>query len=951
MMCSRPSPRNGVLLAALLVTACGQPSGTETGNPVVQRPPYESPTDFTSGDPVVPGCPPPVMDTMPRRGPYWAGVGDGTIVGASRAEGLSVIDVSDAQAPTLLAVLPLHGEVLAVVASGSDVAVLLREPPDLATERIATAAELEFRLRLVHVDVSDPNRPSLVGDVELDGEYWDVRTRDGTLWLMSAATVQPDACQLPGYGCGFLARTAMRVNGYRFSSKGFETVADVELPAPTRAWASDDGFVVETDSSEDATHRLAVVRIVGGTLEVSERDGTTSPAFGSPVGVVGDRLYVLNDAGTTSTLEVIDVSGAAAETLSQVTDLPERPQTATFEANRVIIGNSDYTQAGVVVSLEDPTAPVVTRLPDGVAKTMPVEVNGEGALLGWGDADLSGKLTIGLVLGDAAADGAALVQALRTDLTPPSGSPEDAALYHPQTVGFDDAVAFLYHYYEPTARHSAIGVLDLSTDPIALSTYEASHGDELVSVGSWVYAPGVSGVSGVSLDVTEPGATDVAFDHDERLFTVDALPAGDRTLSVVFTLDGAQLVVTDEAEPGVEIARFRVPNTARRLLPLGDRVVLLADNHDDYCEQHETPCDEPGVVIIEPEGPEIVGRWPLPNPQATLTSSTTTHTNGWVEPVQLDNGSWVLGLVQSSECLLVAECEQLGITPVPLAEANVAFGSVVQDCPPDVDPCELPSPPPDPEVYGKRTTLDLYRLGVDSGEGAGLEIVELGRSTLELVDSDFAPLRRSGNTVLVTRLELKVGRGATRNTNARFMLDAFDADAPATAGDLGPDTASLLAGVNVPGVVVGLANEGQVIYTSEPPLAEGENATLYRLQMTDGEALVTAKRTLPGRYGDVRVVDDIAFYIEQGEDSCMPGAVYSIALDDTLTQLGSTPLTGGNWDYVESGGGKLLLRGPNYGGYALFDATETPVVLDEFQPATVTGEFVHIHDGEVWGAE
>lgn len=153
----------------------------------------------------------------------------------------------------------------------------------------------------------------------------------------------------------------------------------------------------------------------------------------------------------------------------------------------------------------------------------------------------------------------------------------------------------------------------------------------------------------------------------------------------------------------------------------------------------------------------------------------------------------------------------------------------------------------------------------------------------------------------------KFGRGAERNANARFMLDAFDTATSATTN--GPGTTTLRAG-----------------------------------SAGNGEADVAR----PLR--DVRLFGDVAHYIEQGADSCTPGAVHSVALDETLTDPGSTPLTGGNWDYVESDGDNLLGRGPNYDGYALFDVTQAPAALGGFQPASITGKFVHIRDGGLWGS-
>src|SRR5690606_36157354 len=168
-----------------------------------------------------------------------------------------------------------------------------------------------------------------------------------------------------------------------------------------------------------------------------------------------------------------------------------------------------------MVTLDDPTHPVVTTLPPGVARAMPVEVNGEPRVLGWGDADGSGTLTLGLV----DEDGAGLTNAVHTDLPAASSSAlEDAVLYRPNTVRYGDAVAFLYHSSAPTGRRSAIGRRDLSTAPLTFTTHEAGYGVVLVGAGDWVYAPGVTGVTGLSLDVdpSSSGEAELEFE-DYRL--------------------------------------------------------------------------------------------------------------------------------------------------------------------------------------------------------------------------------------------------------------------------------------------------------------------------------------------------------------------------------------------------------------------------------------------------
>src|SRR5690606_4734390 len=166
----------------------------------------------------------------------------------------------------------------------------------------------------------------------------------------------------------------------------------------------------ETGSVEDGTHRLTVARISGQTLVVSTFEGGASPIHGSPVGVVGETLYVFSGGDGDSTLEVIDLGDSVAQPLAEVAGLPARPTTSVFEPTRVFVGSPEYAQSGTMVTLDDPTHPVVTTLPPGVARAMPVEVNGEPRVLGWGDADGSGTLTLGLV----DEDGAGLTNAVHT---------------------------------------------------------------------------------------------------------------------------------------------------------------------------------------------------------------------------------------------------------------------------------------------------------------------------------------------------------------------------------------------------------------------------------------------------------------------------------------------------------------------------------------------------------
>ena len=46
-----------------------------------------------------------------------------------------------------------------------------------------SAAALDYQLRLIQLDVSDPARPVRVAQVDLEGEPWGLAARDGALWV------------------------------------------------------------------------------------------------------------------------------------------------------------------------------------------------------------------------------------------------------------------------------------------------------------------------------------------------------------------------------------------------------------------------------------------------------------------------------------------------------------------------------------------------------------------------------------------------------------------------------------------------------------------------------------------------------------------------------------------------------------------------------------------------
>lgn len=918
-----------------LCTACS--AGTETDNPLDDegpRPPtYESPPRFDRGD-SAPACPPPSDDTGPERGPYWDRSGE-LLVGVEPHLGLVVLDASDPALLVQVASMPLYGQVHAVAVHDGALAVVIDEAPAPPGDRIPTPEELELQLRLVHYDLTDASTPRRVGSVDLDGAFWSLLEREGVLWVTrTPAALEEDSCQIPGTGCGYLDRTALVVQGFSFTSDGFAVGDSLQLPMNRRAWSSQDGFVSVTgDNDQSSPLTLHVARIDGDRAVVSEHRAEAPPRHGSPVGVVGSHLYYFTDSadGDASALHVVDVSEDAASELSVVTGLVGAPsEGVSFAEGQVVVSDESMGGSGTLISLADPANPTVQALPPGVSMAWPLKgADGTlptGALLGWGDVQGQGRLSVGVV-------GETGLERVMHTAWPAAGAQQGQPLYPPQLVSANGRVAFAFTNDEGSERSRQLAVVDPTSDPVTLRAFdEFSYGADIVQLdGAFAVASRI-GVTTVLADRASSDADNAGwldFAHRDVLDVV-AVPQGRLTLQRERDLpaDNLRTRAIVSALDGVEAGMVELPGGARRLLPIGEFVAVLVDPLGNECEQAQAAdCDERGIVVLDLRNePTTTGDVELPS----LGPLTEGGERSWLEPLRYDDDSWILVSAERQSCVYVDECEALDIDYVPLSEANVAFGTPV--CPPGSD-CVLPPPP---EVYGTRTVQHVYRLDVSAvGKPA---FTKLGQARLELPDARFAEPQVVGDSVLVTRLELDLKPGQSfQNTPARFMLDRFPVDV---------STELSWTSLNVPGYPVGMANEGTRLFTVQPSQQSEHAGILHRLRVEDDGVHIEASRPLDGRYGDLFVLGERAYYVRQGVDGCTPGELQVIALDGSLPLLESMTLPGANWRVSDQSGMQLTLRGPNYGGYALISVDRPEPELKDY----VSSWFV-AHEPRSFGAE
>lgn len=927
MTCSAPTMVLRVCRAAAL-TALGTIvgcAGTETDNPIASGgspSEYESKVQWTPGSDGVPPCLPSPEVGKPRRLPLWERDGE-LVIGADAYAGLQVLDASDPLQPRIVGELDLAGDPRAlVVEPGPFVNLVIEERPELVQTDVPEPNELEPATRLVRYDVRVPGAIARMAEVAIEGELWRVVERGATLWVMSAALVEPTlTCDAAPFSCGYVDRKALLLTAYRFMDGAWQTAQRVELPMNVFGWSTAEGF-----ASFEARYDVFGDPL-GGTLHVARfTDGDlldeplalavgSHPAPNGPLSLAGDqaRLFALNLTDGTIELETYDLASGAL--LSTVEGFGQQFGPGTrYSASAVYVGDEGLQQGATLVDLSDPGTPVVTPFPEPVSQVLPLDDEG-ARLLGVGQDPSTGATTFVLM---RVQDGAISVldqRVLDGDLQQPVSD----ALWQQ-----DDRVLFRYRASD---EGSWIGGLVASDTALTLlSPVAVFYGNEVVVAGDVVYAPDYYGMTVGSFSAA-PGE-EARLDWTEGV--LDYVVAGDYEAALVEGISARTL----ELIRGDQVSTFEAAPYAQRLIAGDDRLLVLSSTPRDQCEQAGLDCTDygPHVAIYSlGDAPTLRARVPMPDADLVVQADDRQTWMEWetVEqaPFALGGGRYLFVAAFDATCTSVAACDALGIEARPIDEANVnvATPGDAAPCPPGASQCEQPEPAPVPTVYGNKHAQRFYVLDVTAEDPSFGEAVE---SVLELDNSHFGPPRVSNDTVLAVRLERAAWRPTPGVTSyaprtARFMLDRFE---------LGED-GSLHARppINIPGYPLALASEGAVLISAEPdPMQEG-GAILHRLTVDDRGSTEAQRLALPASYAQVEVAFGKAFYLHELGMGC-EGTTRIVPIElpegGVMRALPALELPGVHWTIADAQAGRLLLQSHSQ-RYAVIDVSgdDAPAVI------------------------
>lgn len=871
-------------LAAWLLGACLLGcSGTETDNPIVQTPDYRSPIRFEPAPPEVPACPPPTEDGPPRL-PLWGRSGNYLVgidtVGSVPRRGLVVLDVSEPAAPQVVAEQPLAGYPRQLLVEEGSATLVIDELPQLAALPVAGPAALAAQTKLVRFDLSTPSAPERVAELALDDEFWQLQARGDSYWVLSGqldpATQRCDVAPNP---CGYVSRDAMSLTRHTWAGTGWVAGQRVELPAGPRVWLTEAGFATATSSAGTAGQlSFAVFGSDGSLGAVQALPLPEGIVQGSPLYLDGQRVgvfsYDLSDGSAAFTLHSLE--GAA---LGRVGGLSQGLGAGTFfSTSGVLVAAGSGGGPGVYIALGAASALSPVSLPEASA-FLPLAEGGAPATraLGWRPA--AGSTAATFTLWDLEASPPALLDTLPATLAVPQSSGEL------QVTG--DSVVFSLRGPD---NAPLVGNLRWDADVLSVAgPIAGGYAEQVLAVGGWLYTPDFSG-----LVFGNPGQGEVQrqpWDEGELLDVV-AVPGGEARLALDHPGRVLQLLVST----GSGTQSIAVGPGARRLLPAGDRLIVLSTERESECEQTGLDCSgyAPGIALVELASLAIAAELPLPQLPVPALGSQSRVEQIVMEPVRLSEQTWLLESEWSGTCLTQDDCAALGIVPVPFGQANVATGQ--QSCAPGVSACPQP---PAPSVYGEARRRVFHVLDAAAARVSAPLVVEGARGApFELWSS---PLPAQG-TVLDLHLEPSSfpPPGSPPPTSSAFFLERY---VPSAAGGL-----EALPVLNVPGYPVALLGSSELLTLEPGPDLTG-TAQLHRLQLDGGGATLLASRALEARAGEVEVLGQTAVYVRRPADSCEPTShVDTFALDAQLTPRGSLELPGDGWRVLGAAGDSLVLQ-------------------------------------------
>ena len=896
----------GCLVASLFACGGTQAHGTETDNPAPNgrdagTPAYDSPGDFGSGPSGQLPCPAPADDGKPRQLALWGRAGS-LLIGASPYHGLIVVDTSDAESPALRGETPLPGEPhQLIVGADAQVTLAIDQVPVGAHDSVLTPTELQPAPRLVRFDASDPSAVKRSGDIAIEGEFWSMRARGSTVWVMSARVADPvTSCNRGPYDCGFVERTALIVAGYQWDGGAWKRVARSELPSSGPAWELSDGYAAYEQRLDDhGNFQSAALRFVrfDGDDALGQPGEVALPgrvAPGAPIGLSASVLHVfiLNYEDGHSELDTIAVD--SGELLSKLDHLTQPRSDATvFSGERVFLDGASDGSAVRMVDFSDERAPDAQSFPDGVTRVVPLGAGTQ--LLGLSDpGPWSSELRASLF----ALKNGSPVQLAQVMVNQGHGAVglEDVHVIGDEVIiGYQSSSDF---------RRVRVALAVSGTQLVRLGEIDAGDADDILASDTTFYAPDADALRTGSL---QGGAAHVlAWAHE----VIDELQAG--AYRATLTRGADRRGVVELSRAGKLVTSLDVGPDPERLIGDDERVLVLSLEPREQCAQTGLDCSDyaPNVAIVTlADTPQISATVPLADPDALGASADGGNRINWDiggdVALALGHGQFVLIGDYQATCARADECAALGVDIQAANQTMTAPGSpATPPCAPGASCPAAPAVTPGSAssgVSGSKRATRLYLLDATAAKPQFAAPVD---SVLEQQNSRFATPRVSDDTLMITRIERPYVPGTDSDGQpAHFMLDRF----VAMDGKL-----HALPPVNVPGLPIALADGGARLFSAEPDANTHGAGTLYMLALDDSGARTLDSTSLPPSYSSAVAAFGKIFYLSHdGTDCAGKSTLLPFAMPDTgsgkLVALRSLELPGGRYQIADARDNRLLL--------------------------------------------
>ena len=899
--------------------------------------------------------------------------------------GLYVFDVTDPDHPTELGRMPLTGYPVEMYVRDDRAFAVVSDDVGYrwaaAEEDAVVGLSPIFGSRIVGIDLSSPEEPVALGEVQLDGWVSTTRRVGDVIyavanrwggWGMDADAGASDAVEV--------ASDRIVVTSIDVSQPSVMHAVEL-LELPGSGWyvhASPEAFIVASDrwdSPEGAQTEVSWIDISSPTGDMSLRGTTRLSGYlreDTAIDLCDDQLRILTRDWMTNLTKLRILDATKPEALPLLGELDYFYDGSlfgtTFDGDRLYMVHYMRIDPLEVVDLSDPTAPIVAGILE-----MPGWVDRIAAfgprLVGLGIDDSSGTQRTSLSLFDVSDPSApALLDRVTTglDWSWSIASWERKAW----TVDANEGLMLFPYsgWNEAEARPlHALGIVELH--PLDLEPRGEVVAPAPVERAA-LYEDHVFAISQAALQVVDVTDRDdlVASATVELARNVldyaRTARAGAELLQPSLDLwwgywggeRGSQLRITPLSGPDGpdELARLALPQAAQTLLAHDNLVVALRtwDSCADYWgwdEMGRGACGDnsrPGVMVVSlttPTAPRVVADLPLPVPaplpaglrdQASQWSAWQTRyheaAGGWQGGAPaLDFGQGRYGLIRSTttSCWTVEACRTLGIEPEPGNPGGVT-----------------PTPPegPDPDgaepgsregeagelgtwTWGWRTQAALAVLDLsDPADPRVFGPFELGTG---VVEGAFA-----ADGVLVTSTAVPSRVDDAGRSWVRYMMQRLRIGADGDVEAMPP--------INVPGVVVALRDGGTTALTLDQQWSGrddwygwGVEIWLNALHVVDDVAIRTAILRLGDDLGSLAVSGTRAYAVRseivERPDPQIDGwgretmlTVIDVGDRDALEMGTDVDLGDGWWSIAAVGPSMLALSGGYSGGLALFDRSD-----------------------------